>query len=114
MNHDILPIVLGGANYSQIAPPKSYINAKDFSNPKELATFLKFLLRNHIFYQEYFQWKSFFKVYNSHEEYMGKAMCHLCEKLNHPNEQKHYENIKDWWRKDVCVSKQRHFLYSSR
>ena len=53
MNHDILPIVLGGANYSQIAPPKSYIDAKDFLNPKELATFLKFLLKNNIFYQEY-------------------------------------------------------------
>ena len=45
MNHDILPIVLGGANYSQIAPPKSYINAKDFSSPKELAGHLKYLVK---------------------------------------------------------------------
>ena len=41
MSHDILPIVYGGADYSEIAPPKSYINVlPDFEKPKDLATFL--------------------------------------------------------------------------
>ena len=46
MNYNILPVVLGGANYSQIAPPKSYIDTKDFSNPKELESYLNYLLKN--------------------------------------------------------------------
>ena len=74
MNHDILPIVLGGANYSQIAPPKSYINAKDFSSPKELAGHLKYLVENQVEYQEYFEWKTYFKVYNTNEEFMAKSI----------------------------------------
>ena len=111
MNYDIIPIVLGGANYSLIAPPKSYIDTKDFSSPKELAKYLKYLLMDKISYQEYFEWKSFFKVYNTHEEYMGRAMCHLCETLNSSMApEKKYENINDWWRKQVCASKQRQFL----
>ena len=111
MNYNILPVVLGGANYSQIAPPKSYIDTKDFSNPKELASYLNYLLKNQNAYDEYFEWKSYFKVYNTHEEYMAKAMCHLCEKLNSvTSQEKTYENINDWWKKQVCVSKQSIFL----
>ena len=41
MSHDILPIVYGGADYSEIAPPKSYINVlPEYENPKDLASFL--------------------------------------------------------------------------
>ena len=29
-NLNMIPVVLGGANYSAIAPPHSYINAADF------------------------------------------------------------------------------------
>jgi alpha-1,3-fucosyltransferase len=34
-------VVLGGANYSAIAPPHSFIDANDFPDPKSLAHFLK-------------------------------------------------------------------------
>jgi alpha-1,3-fucosyltransferase len=37
LKYDRVPIVLGGANYNRFAPPHSYINAKDFKSPKELA-----------------------------------------------------------------------------
>ena len=41
MSHDILPIVYGGTDYSEIAPPKSYINVlPDFEKPNDLASFL--------------------------------------------------------------------------
>ena len=85
MNYDILPVVLGGANYSQIAPPKSYIDTKDFSSPEELAGHLKYLVKNQVAYQEYFEWKTYFKVYNTNEEFMTKSMCHLCEKIKFQN-----------------------------
>ena len=111
MNHDILPVVLGGANYSEIAPPKSYINTNDFSSPEELAGHLKYLVKNQDAYQEYFEWKSYFKVYNTNEEFMAKSMCHLCEKLNSETPQeKIYEDINDFWRKQDCGSKQNNFI----
>ena len=41
MSHNILPIVCGGADYIEIAPPKSYINVlPEFEKPKDLAIFL--------------------------------------------------------------------------
>ena len=93
MDYNVLPVVMGGADYSKIAPPKSYIDQKDFSSPKDLAYYLKYLLKNGTAYQEYFIWKTYFKVYRT-----SRAMCHLCEKLNSEIPQpKIYENINDWW-----------------
>ncbi len=43
LHMDIVPIVYGGANYSFFIPPKSYINANDFSNVAELIKYLKIL-----------------------------------------------------------------------
>ena len=109
MNYNVLPVVLGGSDYSKIAPPKSYIDTKDFSTPKDLATYLKYLVKNQTAYHEYFSWKSYFKVYKTHEEYLSRAMCQLCEKLNSekiPQPKNFYENINDWWRtKATCRTK---------
>jgi len=33
LGYNIVPIVLGGANYYKIAPNKSYINVRDFESP---------------------------------------------------------------------------------
>ena len=32
LHHFIVPVTLGGANYSQVAPPHSFINALDFES----------------------------------------------------------------------------------
>ena len=71
--------ILGNANYTQIAPPKSYINVKDFKSPKHLAHYLNYLIENHTAYEEYFLWKEYFQV---HGNTIPKAMCQLCESLN--------------------------------
>ena len=39
---DMVPVVYGGADYSQYAPPHSYIDARKFK-PKQLAAYLKVL-----------------------------------------------------------------------
>ena len=53
----ILFAVMGGANYTTRAPPKSYINVLDFENPKQLAEFLIQLANDEEEYQSYFWWK---------------------------------------------------------
>ena len=42
----LIQVVLGGAEYSQVAPRKSYIDTRDFSSAKELAEYLIFLDNN--------------------------------------------------------------------
>ena len=38
---DLVPVVMGGANYSNIVPPKSVINVQDFESPELLGKELK-------------------------------------------------------------------------
>ena len=49
--------MLGGAEYQQKAPPKSYINVLDYESPKELAEFLLKLAADEEEYLSYFWWK---------------------------------------------------------
>ena len=39
----MIPIVLGGDNYSTVAPRKSYIDVNDFESVEKLADYLKYL-----------------------------------------------------------------------
>jgi len=39
----IVPIVLGGADYTKIMPKEAYINVYDFENPQKLAEYLLYL-----------------------------------------------------------------------
>ncbi len=100
--NDVVPIVYGGADYTEYAPPHSFINIADFKSPKDLAEYLKLLDKNDALYMEYFQWKKHYTVVRS----PMKGWCDLCAKLNDPNQQsqtKSYENVEDWWvRKLPC------------
>ena len=74
----MIPIVLGGANYSHMAPPHSFINAADFKSPKALAHHLKILDADDAKFNEYFWWKDFYRRKFHHHQ----TLCDVCEKLN--------------------------------
>ena len=81
---EAIPIVLGGKtskDYSNIAPPHSYINVNDFSTIKDLATKLEYLNKNETAYNEYFWWTKHYKVSSVWDNYRS-AQCDFCEKLN--------------------------------
>ena len=94
---DLVPVVMGGANYSKIVPPKSIINVEDFPSPKVLGEELKRLVEVKISfymkrcpdqniqdesdYLDYFWWKEHYTV-NNVIQAKEKAFCNLCEKLN--------------------------------
>jgi alpha-1,3-fucosyltransferase len=82
MNHNMIPIVYGGANYSQFAPHHSYINALDFT-PEKLAQYLLLLDANDNFYNEYFWWKDHYRVESGVEQMARHGFCDLCKKLHH-------------------------------
>jgi alpha-1,3-fucosyltransferase len=78
MGHDIVPVVYGGADYTQHAPPHSYIDARKFQ-PKELAAYLKLLDANETLYNEYFWWKDYYRVEYSIEDTTRHGFCDLCQ-----------------------------------
>ena len=77
---NVVPIVLGGADYASIAPNHSYINALDYT-PHKLAEYLKLLDRNDSLYAEFFWWKPHYRVLNLHRSNQ-EAFCKLCADLH--------------------------------
>lgn len=99
----IVPIVYGGANYSQIAPPHSYIDARQFT-PKQLADYLLKLDADDRLYNEYFWWKKHFTVESGLEQMTRHGFCDLCKKLHQDHELKSYSNLVYQWHVDAqCV-----------
>ena len=97
MLFDTVPVVLGGADYNRFAPPYSYINAKDFNSPKELANYLLMLDREDKLYAEYFKWKRHYQV--TMPDMYG--LCDLCRMANDDKlPPKIYHDIKKWWLMD--------------
>ncbi len=97
LNYDIVPVILGGANYSAYLPHKSHINVMDYRSPKHLAEYLKYLIQNRTAYLEVFKWK---ETYKSRAGYSTKpaAACKLCEILHNTSYRfKSALNVYEYW-----------------
>ena len=58
-------LLLGNADYSKLAPPKSYINVRDFESPSHLASYLKYLMDHPKEYDSYLEWSKGYRVLNN-------------------------------------------------
>ena len=79
MKLNVVPVVLGGADYKKLLPPKSYIDIKDFSSVKALADYLLMLSKNDVMYREYFAWKANYEVKTLSRL---DVLCQVCSFLN--------------------------------
>ncbi|XP_065660801.1 3-galactosyl-N-acetylglucosaminide 4-alpha-L-fucosyltransferase FUT3 isoform X3 [Hydra vulgaris] len=77
LNYDLVPIVLGGSNYSdpRLAIPGSYIDAMSFDSPKTLADYILDVSSNSTKYNSFFEWKKHWQLGGS------SYFCTLCNKL---------------------------------
>ena len=48
LRHPIVPVVLGGSDYSKIAPENSFIDVKQFKNAQDLGSHLNFVAKNEV------------------------------------------------------------------
>lgn len=97
LGHGMVPVVLGGANYSNplVAPPGSYINARNFASVKDLADFLKEVGSNSHQYNDYFNWLSSYRVRQRGYE---EQMCSLCTLLHQSRTSKVYSDVVEWYK----------------
>jgi hypothetical protein len=80
LKYDIVPVVMGKAEYDFWVPRSAYINALDFDSPQELAAFLANLSEDEIAYNKYFEWKKFLN-FDKRPPFQG-YLCDMCIKLN--------------------------------
>lgn len=99
---ETIPIVLGQANYSRIAPPHSYINALDYDTIDEFVGYLNEVASNHSLYLSYFWWKDHYKVRGTRQDY-AQSFCELCVKLWNKSD-KSYPDFDQWWRHESNVN----------
>ncbi|KAK7788582.1 hypothetical protein R5R35_013315 [Gryllus longicercus] len=90
---DIVPVVYGGANYSAIVPPHSYIDARDFETPRDLARYLQFLARRPEELEKFWWWKRHYRV----NQYPSSVLCHLCERVHNPGPAGAYQDVARWY-----------------
>ena len=60
--YNVIPVVLNGANMSQVAPPYSYINVMDFNTTEELANYLHMLDKDDQLFASYIWWRDYYTV----------------------------------------------------
>lgn len=94
LQNTLIPVVMGGANYSSLAPPHSYIDATQWT-PQELALHLNQLDADDEAYLRYFDWKVNYTVETGVGPMARRALCHLCAKLHSPNPPKFYPTLVD-------------------
>lgn len=92
LNYPIVPIVFGGADYSRIAPPNSYIDALSYDSPAKLADYLVHLMQTPEEYDVYFNWKRY------HYQTYSHYGCKICSALNQPKQStKTWDHLSEWW-----------------
>lgn len=100
----LVPIVMGAANYSKIAPQHSYINVKDFKSPKHLANYIKYLISNEDAYLDYFWWRMFYSLGPLVKD-RNTAVCQMCQMLHEGKVRSKSYDMMSWWRgKNQCLS----------
>lgn len=79
--HNIIPIMRGGANYSLFSPPRSYIDTKDFSSIGQLSSYLKSVENDPGLQKQFVEWKRNYVSGYATESWRGN-MCNICRRLN--------------------------------
>ncbi|XP_069971382.1 alpha-(1,3)-fucosyltransferase C isoform X2 [Penaeus vannamei] len=95
MFYPLVPVVFGGANYDDLLPPNSYIDARQYA-PSELAEKLQHLAEHPQEYQTYLEWR---KYYQPSTVGGSRVLCDLCTRLYDQAfyEESTIEDFYDWF-----------------
>ena len=96
LRYNVLPVTYSGADFTQIAPPHSYINTLDFESVSELSRYLLKVDKDDELYASYFWWKDFYEVRQSKTD-LSQSFCELCAALHSPQPDKVYSDLTHWW-----------------
>ncbi|XP_063883121.1 alpha-(1,3)-fucosyltransferase C-like isoform X2 [Scylla paramamosain] len=101
LRHGLVPVVFGGARYSDILPPLSYVDATH-RTPLQLANHLSSIARSPQLYGRYHLWRKYWEVLP------WPPLCEICLKLHSlvspmhrdgedMGRRRYYPNLRSWW-----------------
>lgn len=99
--NNMIPVVMGGVNYTRVAPPGSFINFADFRTPSDLGEYLNSLIAQPSLLTPFTEWKEHYDIERP------PMCCTICEGVHRLFKQppKFYEHIYEFLRKNVgCMS----------
>ncbi|KAG8200313.1 hypothetical protein JTE90_028497 [Oedothorax gibbosus] len=99
MMTDMVPVVMGGDDYSRYLPSHSFINIDDFASSEQLGAYLKALDKDEAKYLEYFKWKERFKATFVPYQWL----CDVCALLHSAKvkDLKPRQDMISWWFKEA-------------
>lgn len=108
INMSIIPVVLGGANYSDYIPPHSYIDVRDFKGPLALASYLHEVANDEALYNSYFVWKRDYKWVVDAEK---TEECVICRYVNENyNTVQIYDRLDLFWNENRdCIGPETYY-----
>ncbi|XP_034109477.1 alpha-(1,3)-fucosyltransferase C [Drosophila albomicans] len=94
----VVPVLIGGSNLTQLAPPGSYISSQQFNSPKDLAQHLKQVAEEPMLYEQFFWWHSKYRLQQIKQPY-----CELCHRLQQqPRPHRNPDAFLQWWTQYQC------------
>lgn len=82
MDLDVVPVVMGAANYSSILPKSAYIDVKDYKRPKDLADYLLKLNQSDTLYNDYVYNKKILSCRTPINTDNIPLACKICKRLH--------------------------------
>ena len=102
LEHNVVPVVFGGADYNSIAPPHSYIDALQYT-PAQLADYLRLLDNNDTLYNQFFWWKPYYQVEAGVGLTARNGFCDLCAKLHLDDTRRVHDSlVLEWSNETQC------------
>ena len=106
--NNLLPIVMGGANYSNplLAIPGSFIDASNFSSVGKLAEYIHKVDKDDELYNSYFKWKG---MYTFTDALSAGFHCDLCQAA-YVNPPRKYKSLSSFFNYETnCKEKENNF-----
>ncbi len=99
LSYGVIPIVLGPKrqDYERVAPPNSFIYAKDYNDPQTLAKHLYDVSTNPNEYEKYHRWRITYETRFLGQDVEPVHFCELCYKLNTNRDRIWYTNLPEYF-----------------
>ena len=96
----VVPVVFGGANYTKLLPPHSFIDITQFVSPKALAEYLIALTEDEDRYAAYFDWTGQYSIEVLQNRHL---ICQICSRLHErPLTGQVYTDFTSWFSNGMC------------